>query len=92
MSERVQNLLPMAALSIAGVAGLFHGTWVFAVVAGCALVTISLLRRQYAAHIYPSHHRELPDATIMAASLLNAAAAASAAFVLGRATAWVWGL
>ena len=92
MSERVRNLLPMAALSVAGVAGLFHWTWVFAVVAGCALVAGSLLRRQYASHLYPMQYRDLPDATIVAASLLNAAAAASAAFVLGRATGWVWGL
>ena len=92
MSERVQNLLSMAALSIAGVAGLFHGTWVFAVVAGCALVVCSLLQRQLAPHMYPTSHRSLPYATIVLASALNASGASAAAFILGRATSWAWGI
>ena len=90
--ERAQNLLVPAALALAGFGGLLHGPWLLAVISAATLVLVSLLSRQLVPHRYPASHRSLPDATIIAASVLNASAAASAAFMLGRVSGWVWGV
>ena len=92
MLDRPPVALPAIALSISGIAGMLHGTWMVGVVGACALFFISQLRRRYAAHLYPTSHRALPDTAIVLSSVLNASVVSAAAFVLGRVTGLVWGV
>ena len=90
--ERAQNLLPTAAISLSGFAGLFHGSWHFALIGACALILTSLLRRQYVSHYRFTNHQNASDLVIVASSVLNGSAAASAAFLAGQLSALAWGV
>ena len=92
MLDRAPTIMPALALSVSGLAGMLHGTWVFAVIGACALFLISQLRRRYASHLYPTSHWALPSATIVLSGVVNASAVSGAAFCLGRVTGMVWGV
>ena len=72
------------------VAGMAQAT-AWAVVAGAsALALLSIVERRSTKTAPTDLHAEEPFASF--ALLFNGAAAASAAFLLGRATAWLWGV
>ena len=72
------------------VAGMMQAP-VWAILAGaCTLALLSIVERRWAAASPMGQEADEPFAIF--ASLLNGTASASAAFLLGRATAWLWGL
>jgi len=72
------------------VAGMMQAP-VWAVIAGaCTLALLCIVERRGTTTSPMGQEADEPFATL--ASLLNGTAAASAAFLLGRATAWLWGI
>lgn len=76
-------------LSIA-VAGMMQAHWWSAVAGGCLLALLTLMERGNMAASPSSLQGDVSTAGAFA--LGNAAAAATAAFAVGRASAWLWGL
>ena len=72
------------------VAGMMQAP-LWAILAGaCTLALLPIVERRGPATSPAGHEADEPFALL--ASLLNGTASASAAFLLGRATAWLWGL
>lgn len=74
------------------VAGIMNLSWWAPVVGACALGLVSLTSPfgSFAMHARPGS--EITSPVILFSSTLNCAAAALAAFVLGRVIGWFWGL
>jgi hypothetical protein len=74
------------------VAGMLQTAWWAAVAGACILALLSVAERR-GALMSPTGNEgaaDEPFATIVA--LLNGSVACSAAYMLGRATAWLWGI
>ena len=76
-------------LSIA-VAGMMQAHWGSAVAGGCVLALLTLVERGNVAASPSNLQGDVSTASAFA--LGNAAATATAAFAVGRASAWLWGL
>ena len=72
------------------VAGMMQAHWWSAVAGGCVLALLTLVERGNVAASPSSLQGDV--STARAFALGNAAAAATAAFAAGRASAWLWGL
>jgi hypothetical protein len=73
-------------------AGMMQAPWWSAVAGACILMILPIAERS-APSTSPAgvdDERDEPIATM--ADLINGSVAATAAFLLGRATAWLWGL
>ncbi len=83
-------MLPYLIILSTTVAGMMQApAWVILACA-CTLALLSLVERRGTTTSPMGHEAGEPFAAL--ASLLNGTAAASAAFLLGRATAWLWGI
>jgi hypothetical protein len=74
------------------VAGMMQAAWWAAVVGACILALLSVAERR-AAFTSPTGNEGATDeplATLVAVA--NGSVACSVAFMLGRATAWLWGI
>src|SRR5262249_38383784 len=76
------NLLAYLVILLITFAGMMQVHWSAAVAGGCILVLLPLV--ETSTGVRESDARRL--------ALINGASAASAAFVLGRATGWLWGI
>jgi len=74
------------------VAGMMQAPWWAAVAGACVLALLGIAERRgvSTAPTVFDHAAEEPIASV--AALVNGSAAASAAFLLGRATGWLWGI
>lgn len=74
------------------VAGMMHAQWWAAVAGACILTLVSIMdrRERSASPARVEGFAEGPFANIV--TLANSSVAATAAFLLGRATAWLWGI
>lgn len=90
--DRYHGALAYTALLLTCTAGLFHVSW-WSACAGASLLALLSIADPQGSHAYfaRSIGRTAPSA-LFAATALNAAAAASAAYLLGRFIAWFWGL
>jgi hypothetical protein len=85
-------LLAYLIILAATVAGMMQVSWLAAPVCACLLALLLALER-YNASLSPSGLEDAagePFATMT--SLANGSMAATAAFLLGRATGWLWGI
>jgi hypothetical protein len=89
---RLYGALAYGAILLTCIAGLLHVSW-WAMCAGAALLALLSVADPQGSHAYFQRVgiRMAPAATL-ASSALNAAVAASAAYLLGRLIAWFWGL
>ena len=86
---RIQLSVAGGVLMATCTAGALHWTWWWACASACSLALISLLTLRAVAF---SQLRSVSEPILVASSLLNASAAASAAFMFGYAARWMWGL
>ena len=92
MLQRAQGVVAYVALFASCVAGMLHLGWWLATAAACVLALISLFDTHLPYPRYSSGGTVVGSSGLLLSSLLNAGTAASAAFVLGRAISWFWGL
>jgi hypothetical protein len=90
--ERLHGALAYSTILLICFAGLLHVSW-WAMCAGATLLALLSLADPQGSHAYFARVgiRVAPSA-LFASTALNAAAAASAAYLLGRLIAWFWGL
>jgi hypothetical protein len=90
--ERLYGTLAYSAILLTCIAGLLHVSW-WAICAGASLLALLSLADPQGSHSYFARVgvRIAPPA-MFASTALNAIAAASAAYLLGRLIAWFWGL
>lgn len=86
---RLQSALAFAILLATSVAGVFHAPWWAACAGACSLVLVSLGSQRTAT---VPQLRGISEPVLIIASILNAAAVASAALIFGHLARWVWGL
>ncbi len=72
-------------------AGMMHAP-VWAAVAGACVLSLLLIAEKRDLSMSPTGSNFVDGPIAIAAALFNGSAAASAAFVLGRGTAWIWGI
>ena len=92
MSERAHSALAYAILLLTSVAGVAHVNWWAACVGACALILLSLFGRQLKSANQMDLSGEASDIALALSSVINGSAAGSAAFLLGKGSAWLWGL
>jgi hypothetical protein len=86
-------MLPALAAILAVIAaGILHVSAWAAVAGACILGLVSLTSSQGAFSRYGYAGSPIGLPVVLVSTLLNASAAAAAAFVLGRLIAWVWGI
>jgi|GEM_PF-4895147 len=83
---RAQLAIAYVVLIATCVAGVFHLGWWSAVAGASSLALVSLASPRASAG------RGISEQVLVASSLLNASAAASAAYAFGYLARWVWGL
>jgi len=87
--RRRQAIAAYAVLLATCLAGVFHAPW-WAACAGACTLTLMQLFEQRPGTV--PQLRAVSETVQILASVLNAAAAASGAFVLGYIARWMWGL
>ena len=91
MVTRAHSTLVYATLFFVSLAGLAKTSWWLACAGSAILVILSVVGRDLAAGRMLVSNRG-SDAVISIASILNGSAIASAAYLLGRAAGWLWGI
>ncbi len=89
--DRAGSALGYVTLLLTCVGGIAHASWWTACAGASVLVLISVVTRQRITVRTATTNVGLSDQTLAAASLLNGSAAASAAFLFGKLTGWIWG-
>ena len=90
--DRLLGALAYSAILLTCVAGLLHASW-WAVCAGAALLGLLSLADPQGSHAYFARvGARIAPSALFASTALNAVAAASAAYLLGRLIALLWGL
>ena len=87
-----QLLLAYLVIFAITMAGVSQAPWWSAVVGGCILALLPLVERPGAWTAPPAGIGGQLVATASMAALINGSVAACAAFLLGRATGWLWGI
>jgi hypothetical protein len=72
-------------------AGVSQAPWWSAAVGGCILALLPFVERP-GARTAPPAGLDQPEPTATMVAVINGSAAACAAFLLGRATGWLWGI
>jgi hypothetical protein len=89
---RIRSALGFSAILVASLAGAFHlSAWTICA-AAATLVLISLTQHQGRYGRYAGQGNLAAQSMLLLGSTLNAATAATVAFVLGRAIGWLWGV
>jgi hypothetical protein len=89
---RLRSACGLAAILAASLAGAFHLTaWTICATAA-TLVLVSLTQHQAHYGRYAGQGNIAAQSLLLLGSTLNAATAATVAFVLGRAIGWLWGI
>jgi hypothetical protein len=89
---RIRSAVGFGAILAACLAGAFHlSAWMICAVAA-TLVLVSLKQHQSYYGRYASQGSASAQSMLLLGSTLNAATAATVAFVLGRAIGWFWGV
>ena len=91
MTERFHSTLAYAILFLTCSLGVAHQSWWAACMGACALTLLSLFGRQLKRASNTGLRDDISDMSLALSSALNGAAAASAAYLLGKASAWIWG-
>lgn len=92
MSERAQSALAYAILIFTSLAGVARFNWWAVCLGACALILLSLIGRQLRPASQPHQFiGGVSDLALALSSVINGSAAASAAFVLGKGSVWLWG-
>ncbi len=91
MTGQAPSSLVYVTLFLTCCAGIAELSWWAACVGAGALALISLVGRQLISENGAAYRLDTSDASLAISSLISASAAGSAAFVLGRASAWLWG-
>lgn len=74
------------------VAGMMHAPWWSAIAGACILMLLPIVERS-APSMSPTGANGVRDEPIAGMTdLINGSVAATAAFLLGRATGWLWGI
>ena len=89
-SRAIDTLALMTILAI-GFAGALRVSWWAAVLGCCLLVLVSLGGRWLDRPNYRTSVHSVSDPIQVAASAVNGAATASAAYMVGLCAAWIWG-
>lgn len=89
---RLSSSLAFVAILVACLAGAFTLSWWLACAAAAMLVLVSLTTHEPTYARYASHGQLGAQSMLLLGSTLNAATAAGAGFVLGRAAAALWGV
>ncbi len=89
---RIRSAVGFAAILAASLAGAFHLTAWTICVAAATLILVSLTQHQGHYSRYAGEGNVAAQSMLLLGSTLNAATAATVAFVLGRAIGWLWGI
>jgi hypothetical protein len=90
--DRLFGILAYLAILFTCIAGMLHTPW-WAACAGASLLALLSIADPRGSHAYYARLGvPIPSAALFASTALNAGAAASTAYLLGRAIAWIWGL
>jgi Kef-type K+ transport system membrane component KefB len=92
MPTRATDTLALMTILAIGFAGALRVSWWVAAVGCCLLVLASLSGRWLGRPSYRTSVHSVSDPIQIAASAINGAATASAAYMVGLCAAWVWGL
>jgi hypothetical protein len=90
--DRSQSSFGLVVIAAICAAGLLHAPWWAGVAGACllALVSLNVHRLEYAR--WAQSGDGVGQSSLLLTGALNAAAAAAAAFLAGRALGWVWGV
>jgi uncharacterized protein (DUF58 family) len=91
MPTRAVDTLALMTILAIGFAGALRISWWVAAVGFCLLVLVSLSSRWLGRPHYRASERSVSDPVQVAASAVNGAATASAAYMVGLSAAWIWG-
>jgi hypothetical protein len=90
--DRSQSFFGLVVIAATCAAGLLRAPWWAGVAGACllTLISLNLHRLEYARWTQSSD--AVGQSSLLVTGALNASAAAAAAFLAGRALAWVWGV
>ena len=91
MPSRAIDTLALTTILAIGFAGALRVSWWAAALGCCLLVLVSLGERWLGRPHYRASVQPVSDPIQVAASAVNAAATASAAYMIGLCAAWIWG-
>lgn len=89
---RAQSAASYLILLATCTAGIFHLPWWSACAGACSLALMSLFAQRTAAASHIQIDSAIREPVLVVASVLNASAVASGAFVFGHVARWFWGL
>lgn len=92
MTERAYSTAAYFSLLATAAAGIARAEWWAAMAGTSVLVIVSILRREALTDRWKIQSRSIAAPIVFVATLLNAAAASSAAYALGLSSSWLWGL
>ena len=91
-NEHLYGVLAYAAILLTCMAGILHTSW-WAACAGASVLALVSMADPQGSHAYFARAGgRIAPAALFVSTALNATAAASASYVLGRTIAWFWGL
>ena len=90
--ERLQSATAYFIILGTCVAGIVRAPWWAALVGGCLMLLISLTWHREAYARYAETQDTTAQSVQLFAGVLNASAAAAAAYAMGRAIGWIWGV